>query len=54
MRVVTGRSSVTLRRDAGGYRLSVFQTLSCSTGGIQEFQFCREAGSRVVGNLKQG
>ena len=44
---------VALRRDAGGYRLSVFRALPRSTGGVQEFQFCREAASRVVGKLKQ-
>ena len=49
-----GRSPVALRRDAGGYRLSVFRPLPRSTGGVQEFAFRREAASRVVGKLKQG
>ena len=49
-----GRSPVALRRDAGGYRLSVFRPLPRSAGGVQEFAFRREAASRVVGKLKQG
>ena len=37
----------------GPLRPSFFRSLSCSIGGVQEFEFCREVTSRVVGKLKQ-
>ena len=42
------RSPVALRRDAGGYRPSFFRPLSCSIGGVQEFQFGNRAARVVV------
>ena len=54
MRVVTVRSPVALRRDAGGYRLSVFRRLSRSIGGVQENGFCIEEKTEAISYLKQG